>query len=340
MLRFDCFSFDPTYFYMELAMTYSHASGKHRGFTLVELLVVIAIIGILVGMLLPAVQQVREAARRTSCLNKARQLVLANHNYQSANLKFPTVAPFITGKGNRSWVAAVLPFIDQQSVADTVKLGNGSGNFARDQSQKFRIPILLCPSATQEDEYATDNANHNTNHYMACMGAIGTANGGFVHNKYTIAGPGGDIGTNGVFSPRSAKPTVKPINEDFRSKYGKNFDDCRDGSSNTIAVFESSRTPLEDRWNPLRKGWAFGYNNKGIYSGNAIVYNYSGFENNLINADLVEPLWNQVPAGSNHSGGCMVAMMDGSARFLNESVEPAAYMAAANMKDGQQVELQ
>lgn len=326
-------------------MSNGHSGDRRQAFTLVELLVVIAIIGILVGMLLPAVQQVREAARRTSCLNNARQLVLANHNYQSANLKFPTVAPFITGKGNRSWVAAVLPFIDQQSVADTVKLGNGAGNFAGNQSQEFKIPILLCPSATQEDEYATDNANHNTNHYMACMGAIGTANGGFVHNKYTIAGPGGDIGTNGVFSPRSAKPGVKPSNLDFQSKYGKNFDDCRDGSSNTIAVFESSRTPLEGRWNPLRKGWAYGYNInrsglQNIFSGNAIVYDYSGFENNLINADLVAPVWNQVPAGSNHSGGCMVAMMDGSARFLNESVEPAAYMAAANMKDGQQTDLE
>ena len=79
---------------------------------------------------------------------------------------------------------------------------------------------------------------------------------------------------------------------------------------------------------------------QSIYSGNAIVYGLNGFDNNLINADLTAPLWNQVPAGSNHSGGCLVAMMDGSARFLNESVNPEAYMAAANMKDGQQADLE
>jgi len=325
-------------------MSNGHSGDRRQAFTLVELLVVIAIIGILVGMLLPAVQQVREAARRTSCLNNARQLVLANHNYQSANLKFPTVAPFIVGKGNRSWVSAVLPFIDQQNVADTVKLGNGAGNFAGNQSRDFRIPILLCPSATQEDEFATDDLTQNSNHYMACMGAVGTAPSGFVHNKQTIAGSGGVIGTNGVFSPRSASPTVKPNNSDFQAKYGRNFDDCRDGSSNTMAVFESSRTSLDGQWNALRKGWAFGYGGTGglqeIYAGNAVVYGLSGFEDNLINADLTAPLWNQVPAGSNHSGGCMVAMMDGSARFLNESGSPDAYMAAANMKDGQQVELE
>ena len=211
------------------------------------------------------------------------------------------------------------------------------------QSRDFRIPILLCPSATQEDESATDDLTQNTNHYMACLGAVGTAPNGFVHNKRTNAGRGGPIGTNGVFSPRSTDPLVKPNDLDFQPKYGKNFDDCRDGSSNTVALFESSRTALEGQWNPLRKGWAFGYRYntvQEIYPGNAIVYDLSGYESNLINADLTAPLWNQVPAGSNHSGGCMVAMMDGSARFLNESVDPSAYMAAANMKDGQQADLE
>lgn len=326
-------------------MSKRHSGNERQAFTLVELLVVIAIIGILVGMLLPAVQQVREAARRASCLNNSRQVVLASHNYQSANLKFPTVAPFITGKGNRSWVAAVLPFIEQQNVADQVRLGNGPGNWSGNNSRDFKISLLLCPSATQEDESATNDLSQYTNHYSACMGAIGTSPNGFVHNKQTVAGSGGLIGTNGVFSPRSASPTQRPNNLDFQSKYGKNFDDCRDGSSNTIAVFESSRSTLDGRWNPLRRGWAFGYRLQGggvreIYSGNSIVYNLSGFDNNLINANLTAPVWNQVPAGSNHSGGCLVAMMDGSARFLNESVDPDAYMAAANMKDGLQADLE
>jgi len=113
-----------------------------NGFTLVELLVVIAIIGILIGMLLPAVQAVREAARRTQCLNNLRQCGLGALNFESANMEFPSAgltsdtiandgasgvgdiarSPF--GAENLAWSFQVLPFIEQQTVAN---LRNGSG---------------------------------------------------------------------------------------------------------------------------------------------------------------------------------------------------------------------
>ena len=101
---------------------------RKKGFTLVELLVVIAIIGILIGMLLPAVQQVREAARRTQCLNNMRQLGLACHNYESAFMEFPPGCnwdtdsgddkrnPQILGRERVAWSVFILPFIEQNNL--------------------------------------------------------------------------------------------------------------------------------------------------------------------------------------------------------------------------------
>ncbi len=125
-----------------------------RGFTLIELLVVIAIIGILMGLLLPAVQAVREAARRTQCLNNLRQLALAVHNYESARRHFPPSAEF-AGYGpintNSSWSihGRLLPYLEQNNVYDNVNL-----NVAWDDQvaiSGLKIPIYSCPSDPHAD---------------------------------------------------------------------------------------------------------------------------------------------------------------------------------------------
>ncbi len=328
-------------------MSSSHSRKTHRAFTLVELLVVIAIIGILVGMLLPAVQQVREAARRASCLNNIRQVGIACMNYQSANLKFPTAAPWIKGKGSSSWVTPILPFIDQQNVSDESKTGVGTIDLSLN-----KIPLLLCPSSTQEDETSTSNQSLNANHYLACLGAIDADN----PNKppsvpyWTSMGGSGIVASNGMFSPRTHDNTVVLKNQDFKGKFGRNFEDCRDGSSNTIAFLESSRSRT-DSWDPIREGWALGFEESGvndydavgaIFCATQIVKSVSGFSDTPINANLNEPnvKWNQVPAGSNHSGGCLVAMVDGSAKFVSESIDPNAFTAAAGINDGRDSQLE
>lgn len=138
-------------------MNNREVSVRQRGFTLVELLVVISIIGVLVGLLLPAVQAAREAARRMSCGNNMKQLVLALHNYHDSNNSFPAGVVFGPGKRpyqipyHHTWLESILPFMEQTA------LYNNTNRNLRVWGQAIvgsRLPALQCPSdATYRNQY-------------------------------------------------------------------------------------------------------------------------------------------------------------------------------------------
>lgn len=216
--------------------------GKY-GFTLVELLVVIAIIGVLVSMLLPAVQSVRQAARRTQCANKLRQIGLAVHNYESTHRRFPVnqVGPgrsdTVGGSeaGYYSWLVPLLPFVEQNNLHSQfdLRINNGDGDSFRISEShpnavaaSTSVPLFLCPS----DEPSADNrvaglANPASSNYAGNIGWPSKASG-FSDGSQSKS-------FNGVI------PLERPgdaIAWHGGSKFG--FAQISDGASNTAMVSE------------------------------------------------------------------------------------------------------
>lgn len=129
---------------------------SRRGFTLVELLVVIAIIGVLVALLLPAVQAAREAARRTDCRNRMRQLGIAVQNYHDVKRELP---PSRIGDWYATWLYLVLPYIEQSNVSNLWDEKNGYVASAPPEFREFSIPTFICPSQGHEQLVVLDSEN-------------------------------------------------------------------------------------------------------------------------------------------------------------------------------------
>ena len=146
------------------------SKGLRPGFTLVELLVVIAIIGVLVALLLPAVQAAREAARRMSCSNNIRQVALAMHNYESANKKFPP--SLFIGKNQYRWSAQarILPYIEQSNVDAGFSFDQDYHNVLLNGVllKSLRIPTFICPDEVRDEVRISDTGAPKRLHPKLC----------------------------------------------------------------------------------------------------------------------------------------------------------------------------
>ena len=320
-----------------------------RGFTLVELLVVIAIIGILIGMLLPAVQQVREAARRTQCANNMRQAGLAMFNYESAFQHFPAgVLPrTVDASGNATsatdqlvqngfcWTTIILPFMEQTSLYD--QIGEASNNFAMPTGQstavsppfKFHQEILsiyVCPSCPMDPLNPLRS------------GMIEIEERGAKSNYVGIWGPRGedlfsDVRnvTNLSQISNSRSGAVSTDEERVALQYpgilffnsAVTIGSISDGTSNTFLLGERDGADLGDGVNtraaatwcgPRQAQWL-----------NACLGSTSSDPSWTLNSREVGFFHQFVPLSSSHTGGANFCRSDASVKFVADEVDGETY---------------
>jgi prepilin-type N-terminal cleavage/methylation domain-containing protein len=291
------------------------ARGRRLGFTLVELLVVIAIIGVLVALLLPAVQAAREAARRSSCSNNLKQLGIALHNYHDTHLKFPYGYMESGGFHLRdSWAQNLLPFMEQQPLYDQYMATNVQWIMDVPGTIKdIQIKTFDCPS---------DGASSS---------ALGN-NGGLRANGYGMQGSyvgcTGDTLMLGTTRLRGL----------FYRDSANNFATMTDGSSNTLAF---SETIIRG---PTSSG---GWGDAGSYWGGARWGGYGFTTLEAPNTTLADQVYacksttfNRAPcvsisssdtarnfARSYHPGGVQAALGDGSVRFIPQTIDILTWRA-------------
>lgn len=321
---------------------------RHHGFTLVELLVVIAIIGVLIALLLPAVQQAREAARRMQCTNKQKQLGLAIHNYHDTFGSFPAGAIWL-GEGSTvsengrdanwgaTWALMLLPFIEQSALHDQYDFGvvarNGNATSGNNRVTRQQPEAFICPSHPKPNARLTQDFD------------------GFAKVNYAASLGSARLTETDDFRNNARKGPFSVVGQ-----YGASFRDITDGTTNTILlseiVVDLTRTD-DDRgaW-----GWSTGATFNGystcdsttdiLTPNNRDKMDCSPYASNITDSGNYN--YNNSPDAGNtggvaarsfHPGGVVMCLSDASCQFVAETIDETVFSNAMAISDGNATQL-
>ena len=305
-----------------------------RAFTLVELLVVIAIIGILIALLLPAVQAARAAARRMACANNTKQLVLAMHNYMDAHKTFPI------GAGNdmsiRLWCVALMPYLEQTAAYGELNFATNYATAPNPAVLARRYAPYTCPSDTNRTlNTVMWDETWQLHNYLACSGS--TANTHVNQAGWYARWP--ETGDDYV-EHKGAIFKGTGIGPGFYSK----LDDMPDGTSNTMAVSETIQG-RQDSGIDIR-GLIF-YVNSTLFSAYNppntpnVDYTINTTCSSAENPDhpcerfgTVDYILYQLAARSRHTGGVNIGVADGSCTFISNTINLDTWRALSSTYSG------